>query len=95
MYTLRVIIESRSNEKKPFDQVIDNYSLGNSYRIAKKGISKQFAEGIKEFPEVDDEDVRAVIFSEKQTTWFIRNGNDNTKYSYFIMTENGKTFERL
>lgn len=95
MYTLRVIIESRSNDKSPFEQVIDNYSLGNSYRIAKKGASKQFAEGIKNYPKEEVSDVLAVLFSEKQETWFIHKGDLNTKYYYFVMTENGKTFERL
>ncbi len=95
MYTLRVIIEERSDEKKPFEQVIDNYALGNSYRIAKRGISKEFEEGIKEFPAESANDVKAVLFSEKEQTWFIMESGENIKYSYFIMTENGKTFERL
>lgn len=95
MYTLRVIIEERSDEKKPFEQVIDNYALGNSYRVAKNGNSKQFEEGLKEFPEENVKDVKAVLFSEKEQTWFIMNSSENIKYSYFIMTENGKTFERL
>lgn len=95
MYTLRVIIEKRSDGHKPFDQVIDNYSLGNSYRIARKGMSDEFNEGLKEYPEESGENVRAVLFSEKQETWFIMGDSENLKYSYFIMTENGKTFERL
>jgi len=95
MYTLRVIIEERSNNYDLFEQVIDNYVLGNSYRIVKKGNSKQFEEGIKEYPEENAENVRAVLFSEKQETWFIMESSENLKYFYFIMTENGKTLERL
>lgn len=95
MYTLRVIIEERSDEKKPFEQVIDNYALGNSYRVAKKGVSKQFEDGLKEYPKESTEGVKAVLFSEKGETWFIMESSENVKYSYFIMTENGKTFDRL
>jgi len=95
MYTLRVIIEERSGEKKPFEQVIDNYALGNSYRVAKKGISKEFEEGLKEHPKESADGVKAVLFSEKKETWFILESSENVKYSYFVMTENGKTFDRL
>jgi len=95
MYTLRVIIEERSDEKKPFEQVTDNYALGNSYRVAKKGNSKEFEQGIAEYPTESSDNVKAVLFSEKEQTWFILESSKNIKYSYFVMTENGKTFERL
>lgn len=80
MYTLRIIIEERSSEKEAFEQVVENHALGNSYRVAKKG---------------NGDGVRSVVFSEKGETWFVMDSEKNTLYSYFIMTENGKTFERL
>jgi hypothetical protein len=95
MYTLRVIIEERSDEKSPFQQVTDNYALGKSYRVAKKDLSKQFDEGIKEFPDKNSDNVRAVLFSKLQETWFIRNNSNNIKYHYYIMTDNGGTLEKL
>jgi hypothetical protein len=95
MYTLRVIIEERQDASRKFEKVIDNYALGNSYRVAKKGASKQFEEGIKEFSEESENGVKAVLFSEKEQTWFIMESSENVKYSYFIMTESGQTFEKL
>jgi hypothetical protein len=96
MYTLRIIEETRENENAPFEQVIENFGLGNAYSILKKGVTKEFDEIMKSmFPESEKTNVRALICAENDTVWFIENNEKNKTYSYFIMTESGKTFEKL
>lgn len=95
MYTLRVIIEERENSNSPYEQVIHNYDLGNSYTKISNG-SKLFYEIIDRlYPEFPKDDVVSIICSEKQDEWFVMNNSENKKRFYFIMTENGSTFEKL
>jgi hypothetical protein len=96
MYTLRIIEETRENEKAPFGQVIENFGLGNSYSILKKGITKEFDETMKKnHPETNHNDIKALLCAENGLEFFIYTETTNINYTYFIMTENGKTFERL
>ena len=95
MYTLRIIEETRENENVPFEQVIENFELGNAYTKIEKGCSKEFDRIAKENAGGNTEDVRAVLCGENELIFFIMNNNKNMTYSYFIMTESGKTLERL
>lgn len=49
----------------------------------------------KEFPEYDIKSVKSLICGENGIKMFIMENEKNKQYSYFIMTENGNTFERL
>lgn len=96
MYSLRIIEETRASENKPFEQVIENYLLGNSYAHLKKGVTKEFDKTMKnEFSEYDIKSVKSLICGENGVKMFIMENEKNKQYSYFIMTENGNTFERL
>ena len=92
MYTLRIIEEVRKNENTPFSQVIRNFNLGDSYSTYTKG-SEKFNEIVSNLPK--DNEIRKIVIDSKQLEYTIFSCSKNTKFSYFIMTENGKTFERL
>lgn len=96
MYTLRIIEETKNEGNTYYDQMINNHALGNSYSVIKNGASDDFHSIMKEkYPEWDKTRIKAIVLSSKQETFFIDKGEANKQYSYFIMTENGKTFERL
>ena len=95
MYTLRIIIEERENKNFPFEQTIHNYSLGNSYTKVENG-TKIFDKIMDElYPEFSKDEIKAIICSEDKKEWVIMKNKENQTFSYFIMTENGTTFERL
>lgn len=96
MFTLRIIEETRENENAPFEQVIENFGLGNSYAVLKKGNTSEFDATMKKnHPETSQDGIRALLCAENGLEFFICDEKPNMRYSYFIMTENGKTFERL
>ena len=95
MYTLRIIAEERANKDMPFEQTIHNYSLGNAYTKVERG-SKTFNSIMDgSYPDFKKEAVRFIICSEDKKEWFIMENSEYQIFSYFIMTENGTTFERL
>lgn len=96
MYTLRIIEEVRENQNEPFQQVIENFELGSSYSRIKKGATKEFDQIMADqFPEQDKSEVESLLCSENGWTFFIYSNTPNRVFSYFIMTESGKTFERI
>ena len=101
MFALRIIEETRENENEPFEQVIENFEVGKSYSVIKKGITKEFDRIMDEqFPEIDKADISALLCIEKGdeklgNVFFIWPKTSLRVYSYFIMTESGKTFEKL
>jgi len=104
MFTLRIIEETRENENAPFEQVIENHSLGKSYAKLKQGVTKEFdieVERLKDelkedWPKTDvKNDVDSLICGQNGEVFFIMKETPLKRYDYFIMTENGKTFERL
>ena len=96
MFTLRIIEETRQNEKAPFEQVIENFALGNSYSILKKGCTREFDEIMKRnYPERSSDDIRALLIAEMGREFWVENETELSNYSYFIMTDGGQTFERL
>ena len=92
MYTLRIIEETRKSEKLPFVQVIRNVNLGNSYSTCTAG-STEFDEIVSGFPK--DNAIRKIVIDSKCIEHTVLSNNEFRNYSYFIMTENGQTFERL
>ena len=96
MYTLRIIEEKRENENVPFEQVIENHELGSSYSKIKNGVSKEFEEITKGlFPEEDTTDVELIICGENEKVFYILSKTPTRNNAYFIMSECGKTFEKL
>lgn len=96
MFTLRIIEETRESESVPFEQVIENFEIGSSYSILKKGATKEFDEIMEtEFLGADMMPIESLLCTEHGRKFFIWEQTPLRNYSYFIMTENGKTFERL
>ena len=95
MYTLRIIEEFRADEKAPWQQEIINIELGARYSLF-KGFHPMILKAQDNFKEVDvKEKIMAVIHSgnkEDINIW----KNDNLMHrDYFVLTENGSTFERI
>jgi hypothetical protein len=96
MYTLRIIEEKRDNDNVPFEQVIENHELGSSYTKIKKGVSKEFDTIMKDlFPEESKLEVESLVCGENEKVFFILSRTILRNNAYFIMTDSGKTFERL
>jgi hypothetical protein len=96
MYTLRIIEETREDKNIPFEQVIENHELGSSYSKIKKGISSEFDQITKDlFPNEDTIDVESIICGENEKVFFILSKTETRNNAYFIMTDSGKTFEKL
>jgi sulfatase maturation enzyme AslB (radical SAM superfamily) len=95
MFTLRIIEEVRENESLPFEQVLENFELGIPYSKVKRGWTKEFEATIKDWPHEDSSSVECIVCGENGTNFFICANNPLRHYQYFIMTDSGKTFERL
>jgi hypothetical protein len=100
MFVLRIIEETRENESVPFNQVIENFEIGSSYSVIRKNDSDEFDSIMKkEYPDVNKADISALLCvqrcDEHGNIFFIYPRTPTKQFSYFIMTENGKTFERL
>ena len=96
MYTLRIVEKSRENETQSFDEVVQNCELGNSYSLIRNN-TREFNKFFEQqLPGgANAEMVEKLLFSELGTTWFIEYDTEDTKFEYYIMTDSGKTFERL
>jgi len=96
MFALRIIEETRENENLPFEQVVENFVIGNSYSILRNGATKEFDAIMEsEFPEAEITPIESLLCTENGSKFFIWYPTALRQYSYFIMTESGKTFERL
>lgn len=96
MYTLRIIEEKRKDEKSSFEQIIENQELGDAYTVFHKGITKEFDSRMDtEFKDFDKSQVRALVVGSNGKSFFILNNKDNYQNTYYIMTDGGKTLERL
>lgn len=86
MYTLRIV------EK---NGIVSNHYLGNSYARIKKDVCKMFSDIIdSEYPGIETKDIDSLITGMNGDTFFIYK-EETTDNQYFIMTDSGKTFERL
>lgn len=99
MYTLRIIEEERDNENLPFDQVIENFEIGKSYSVIRKGKSKEFDAILETYEGVNKEEIDAILCVERMydnnNVFFIYHPTALRQNHYFVMTDSGKTFERL
>ncbi|MFX0011349.1 MAG: hypothetical protein ACFE9R_13620 [Candidatus Hermodarchaeota archaeon] len=83
MYTLRIINE---------DNTVSNQYLGDNYTVTHCSTSpEEFKELCRDFTIENDLGVYAILVGENcKEVWALRPGK-----KYFIMTESGKTFEKL
>jgi len=95
MYTLRIIEETRENENTPFEQVIRNVEIGSSYTRIKRRCSSLFDGLLNDYPEYAKGLVREFIIFGNGEVYPISESDSNHNWSYFIMTDSGKTFEKL
>ena len=94
MFALRIIENSRKDEESSFEQVVENFGLGNSYALLKKGETKEFDEEMATYhPEEKTGGIRALLCADNGLHFFIREETSTERQEYFIMTESGKTFE--
>lgn len=80
MYTLRTRHGNTATE---------NQNLGNHYSVFNP-VSDYFHDQTKEMKEDDKKMISGFLVDEKGITYPLHVG-----YDYYIMTENGKTFEKL
>lgn len=99
MYTLRMIREKIDRDTGvELSRSETNINLGNSYSVIKNTNTEEFLKQVKNFyPEIDARKVRVIVNDENDFAWFLDFIQPKTEYveEFFIMTENGKTFERL
>jgi predicted peroxiredoxin len=96
MFYLRIIEETRKDESSPFEQVITNYELGNSYSVLRKGITEEFEKNMDYyFKELKEDGISALLCGENGLKFFIMEETELKTFAYFIMTETGKTFEKI
>jgi len=94
MYTLRIIEETRENKNEPFQQVITDYELGESYSIIKNGISKEFDEIMdKQYPNYEKTDIRGIVVGENEKIFFLMKDSNTINNTYYTMSD-GKTLTR-
>lgn len=96
MFVLRIIEEERKNTSAPFEQIIENFELGSAYTRLKKNSTSEFDVLMKEYyPETSKDDIDSIICGENGVRFFVVCDTELKTHAYFIMTESGKTFERL
>ena len=96
MFILRIVQEDRKTKIAPFEQVIENFELGDAYTRLEKGHTSEFDEVVdKEFPDFKKEEIDSVICGSNGRKYFVETDTELKQRSYFIMTESGQTFERL
>lgn len=94
-WALRIIDESRKDKDSKFEKVPENYLLGASYAVLRKEDTSEFEEKMKEYPEYDSKDIQGIVCGHNGVEIFLVESTETRRYSYYIMTENGKTYERL
>lgn len=96
MFTLRIIEETRENSNQPFDQIIENYYLGDKYSILKKGDTKEFDKIMdEEFPNSNKKDLIGILCFNARDRIFIERPSALRRFTYYIISDNGKTFDRI
>lgn len=98
MYTLRIIQLNLWENGLATEEVVECHELGDAYTKLVKGRTKEFDEIMdSEFQGYDVTQVRALIKGNNEKSFFIL---DNSKYKdvayyYYIMTDSGKTLEKV
>ncbi len=97
MYTLRVVKQERENSESNFNQTTENFELGDAYIKLEKGLSEKFDMYVNK--EVIGEEkynsISAIVIGTSNHIYTIVESTDDAIYTYYIMTESGKTFEKL
>ena len=96
MYTLRTVRDYRSSSSDPYHQEIINVFLGKSYTVL-KGDDNESLLDILGKRNVSPSAVSSVIIDSDGNEHLIyRNLNPKEEWNtYFIMTDDGSTFERI
>lgn len=97
MYTLRIVEKTKDPTTGKYDEVVENFSIGNSYSLLMKDKTKEFETCINNlYPGEDIAKVYGLVCGDNdQCIFLFKDDTDDNKYSYYIMTENGETFECL
>ena len=96
MYTFRIIEEKRENTKMPFSQIIENHELGDSYSVLEKGVTPEFDIFMDaKFNGIDKSKVRKLVLGSNERMFFILENEENYVNTYYVMTDGGKTLEKL
>lgn len=96
MFILRIIQEDRQDASSPFEQVIDNFELGSSYAVLKKGHTAEFDKIMKsEYPGASLDGIEGIVCGQNDVKFLIEKNTTLRERSYFIMTDSGETFEKI
>lgn len=97
MYTLRIIEETRESENEPWEQVIEDHELGDSYSIIKKSTSPKEFKRLMDmyYPEsTDHSQIRGIVVGSKnKSVFFLCTENDLRCNAYYTMSD-GKTITK-
>ena len=96
MLHLRIIEERRNNTSLPYRKpIMQDSELGNAYsRIPND--DPEFDEIWEtEFPELSKEGVLELLLGENGTIFWIKEKDELKKYTYYIISDSGKTYTRL
>jgi|WetSurMetagenome_2_1015567.scaffolds.fasta_scaffold82767_3 hypothetical protein len=96
MYTLRIKEKTRKDIDDEFDEVYENFNLGDSYSVLIKDKTNEFYNVITaEYPDTKTDNMLGLICGENRKEFFIEEYTPLKQFEYFIMSDNGQTFERL
>lgn len=91
MYTLRIIEEERTNVNEPFEVVVKNFELGDAYTKIYKESSSEFSKYVGD----EFESVYCVVIARNGHEFYITNNTELRRFTYYIMSDSGNTFEKL
>ena len=96
MYSLRIVEQIRESENYKFERVESNHELGDAYSKISRGTrffsNAVIAYGMKGEDELDFDQF---IKGSNGDVFIVRKSEPNHLFYYFVMTENGSTFEKL
>lgn len=96
MFALRVIKEFRSDKESPYEQEITNIALGTFYINVSRESTNKFNELLEQIQrQKESKEIRMIITGQNNVNLLIRENTENIRYTYFIMTDSGTTFEKL
>ena len=96
MYSLRIVEQIRESENDKFERVESNHELGDAYSKFSRGTRFFRNEAIERGMKDEDElDFDQFIKGSNGYVFIVRKSEPNHLFYYFVMTENGSTFEKL
>ena len=96
MFALRLMISEMSEDSSRSEESIENHELGDAYCLFRRG-TKLFNEILnsKEYGDYDKSRITQIVRGDNGVEFFIEENTKKRQISYFIMSESGKTFEKL